>query len=169
MGQGVRLVVMIGLPGSGKTTFARRLVPEDLLISTDAIRRELFGNEAIQGPWAQIEARVVERLMQVEARSEAAPSRYAVYDATNAVHRQRCRFLRQAHGLGFTAIYGCWLDYSLDLCLGRNRSRSKPVPDAVVERMHRCLTGAPPSLNDGFEGLLRIPQVLASLSQQDQS
>lgn len=156
--QTVSLLVMIGLPGSGKTTLAHRFAPADRLVSTDAVRRELFGDEVIQGPWSQVEARVMTRLVQAQIRCQATPAQCAVYDATNVVRRQRCRFLRQAREIGFTTIYGCWLDYSLDLCLERNRLRSRQVPNAIVQRMHRCLAGAPPNLDDGFEGLVRIPQ-----------
>ena len=49
---------LIGLPGSGKSTFARQWVeydPNCIIISTDTIRAELFGDETIQGDWNLIE------------------------------------------------------------------------------------------------------------------
>ena len=41
------LYTMIGLPGSGKSTFAVNH-PECIVVSTDAIRGELFGDESEQ-------------------------------------------------------------------------------------------------------------------------
>ncbi|RMG08866.1 MAG: hypothetical protein D6728_13705 [Cyanobacteria bacterium J055] len=43
---------LIGLPGSGKSTFAAQLDSlndESIIISPDRIRAELYGNESIQG------------------------------------------------------------------------------------------------------------------------
>ena len=50
----VKLILLIGLPASGKSSLAQNLLatqPKFKLISTDAIRKQLFGDEAIQGPW----------------------------------------------------------------------------------------------------------------------
>ncbi|MEO0407739.1 MAG: AAA family ATPase [Cyanobacteria bacterium P01_A01_bin.135] len=146
------LVVMIGLPGSGKTTLARQFAPA-AVISTDAIRAELFGDEAVQGPWLQVEARLTARL-QTALLHHACQT--TIYDATNAVRRQRRHFVQQARQMGFHPIYGCWLDVPLSVCLRRNQQRSRRVPEPVVQRMHRCLQGAPPQLQEGFDGLVRI-------------
>ena len=50
---------MVRPPSSGKTTFPqhlRQILPEATLLSVDAIRAECFGDEAIQGPWAEVES-----------------------------------------------------------------------------------------------------------------
>ena len=61
-----KLILLIGLPGSGKSTLAKQLLrecPQIELISTDTIRGQLFGSEAIQGPWPLI-WREMERQLQ---------------------------------------------------------------------------------------------------------
>ena len=47
---------MIGPPGSGKSRIAKILAPllEAEIISTDEIRKKLYGNESIQGNWSEI-------------------------------------------------------------------------------------------------------------------
>jgi predicted kinase len=49
--------LLIGPPGSGKTTFADVLLehfPDSVLISTDEIRRQCYGDPVIQGHWPDI-------------------------------------------------------------------------------------------------------------------
>ena len=49
--------MLIGLPGSGKSTIAQKIKDEVIslnkveveIVSSDAIRKELYGNEEIQG------------------------------------------------------------------------------------------------------------------------
>ncbi|MBW4472995.1 MAG: AAA family ATPase [Stenomitos rutilans HA7619-LM2] len=53
----VRFILLVGLPGSGKSSFATALLrhcPQRRLIATDAIRFRLFGDEALQGHWLKV-------------------------------------------------------------------------------------------------------------------
>ena len=46
------LILLVGVPGSGKTTYAEKYVeehPNTIHISSDRIRAELWGSEATQG------------------------------------------------------------------------------------------------------------------------
>ncbi len=147
------MILLIGLPGSGKSTLAQSLLVLNArrrLVSTDAIRAELFGDEAIQGAWPLIWQRVEQRWRQATAVGLD-----VLYDATNTVRRQRRRTLGQARRLGFGRLVGWWLDVPLTVCLQRNQQRTRQVPEAVIQRMHRQLSGAPPTLAEGFDGLIR--------------
>ena len=150
------LIIMIGLPGSGKSTLAGSLLQEQprMLISTDKVRGLLFGDEAIQGDWAMVQREVWRQLRQALDRVQQGQICEAIYDATNARRRYRRQIIRQVRQLGFTHLTGLWLDTSLSLCLARNQSRSRRVPDEVIWRMHRQLSDAPPSLEEGFDRLL---------------
>jgi predicted kinase len=61
----LRCHLLIGPPASGKTTLAKTLAPlltapgepPALALSTDAIRAEVFGDAAAQGPWIVIQQR----------------------------------------------------------------------------------------------------------------
>ncbi|NJN85603.1 MAG: AAA family ATPase [Leptolyngbyaceae cyanobacterium SL_7_1] len=153
-----QLIVLIGLPGSGKSTFARqwqRSRPDRLLISTDAIRAALFGDEAIQGSWDLIWRDVERQFQQAVQQMQAGQVSAAIYDATNAVRRHRRAVLALARATGFAELVGIWLDVPLPVCLSRNQQRDRSVPDAVIQRMHRRLVGAPPSLAEGFDRLIR--------------
>lgn len=153
-----KLILLIGLPGSGKSTLAQKLIaepPRSLLISTDTIRGQLFGDEAIQGPWLLVWRELQRQLQQAALTIAQGQAAQAIYDATNAARRQRKEAIALCRETGFTHITGLWLDIPVWLCLSRNRRRQRQVPDDVIFRMYRQLRGAPPTLADGFDRLIR--------------
>ncbi|WP_089128762.1 AAA family ATPase [Tolypothrix sp. NIES-4075] len=145
------LLLLIGLPGSGKSTLAKQLLlcPQRQLISSDAIRGQLFGDEAIQGVWMRVWREIQRQLQQAIATNSM-----AIYDATNAQRRNRREVIHTCRELGFTHITGMWLDTPIWLCLARNKKRLNPVPEEVIFRMHRQLCDAPPSLEEGLDELI---------------
>lgn len=154
----VLLIVLIGLPGSGKSTWARQFVgqhPTYRIVSTDAIRQQLFGDEAVQGPWPQIWQQLQAQLQQGVWAIERGHCQGVIYDATNGRRRHRRDAIALARHLGFDFIIGLWFDIPLAVCLQRNQMRSRHVPPAVIERMHRQLQGAPPARQEGFDRLYR--------------
>ena len=153
-----QLIFLIGLPGSGKSSLAQQLIRENqgrLLISTDAIRYQLFGDEAIQGPWFLVWQQLQQQFSKAALGISQRQLELAIYDATNAVYRQRREAIALARETGFTQITGLWLDMPAWLCLARNRRRQRQVPDAVILRMHRQLRDAPPTVADGLDRLIR--------------
>ena len=83
----LRCHLLIGQPASGKSTLARALAPlltepgepPAVLLSTDVIRAEVFGDAAVQGPWVDIQQRLHQRLQ--EAVAAGIP---VIVDATHA-------------------------------------------------------------------------------------
>ena len=67
----LRCHLLIGHPASGKTTLANDLAPllsgpgepPAQVLSTDAIRAEVFGDRSVQGPWIEIQQRLHQRLV----------------------------------------------------------------------------------------------------------
>lgn len=44
-----RLILLCGIPGSGKTTYAKtNAFEDDVILSSDSIRKEFYGDESIQ-------------------------------------------------------------------------------------------------------------------------
>jgi predicted kinase len=148
-----RLILLIGLPGSGKSSLAQQLVaecPQHRLIATDAIREQLFGDEAIQGSWLLVWSEVQRQLSQAGEEK-----RQAIFDATNAARKHRREAIATSRDRGFTHITGLWLDTPVQECLERNRLRLRQVPEEVILQMHRQLVDAPPTLADGLDRLIR--------------
>ncbi|KAM3098937.1 AAA family ATPase [Phormidesmis sp. 146-12] len=153
---GSSLVILIGLPGSGKSTFARSLLtthPDSILISTDGIRSQLFGDESTQGSWLKIWLEVRRQFQEAVRQIEVGQASLAVYDATNAVRKQRRQAIHLARKMGFSHIVGLWINTPLSVCLARNQARSCQVPEATILRMDRRLQGAPPTIVEGLDEL----------------
>jgi predicted kinase len=143
--------LLIGLPGSGKSTLAKKLIaqcPQMQLISTDAIRGQIFGAESIQGSWLLIWREIEQQLQRAIATGKT-----VIFDATNAKRSHRREIITLACDLGFTHITGIWVKTPVWLCLARNRKRLRQVPEEVILRMHRQLCDAPPSLEEGLNHL----------------
>lgn len=147
-----KLILLIGLPGSGKSTLARQLLvecPETHLISTDAIRAQLFGSEEVQGSWLLVWEQVKKQMRQAVAVSPL-----TIYDATHAVRRYRTEAIALGREVGFTCLIGVWLDTPLVRCLERNQARKRQVPEEVIWQMHASLLSAPPTQEEGFDYLM---------------
>lgn len=153
----VEFLMLIGVPGSGKSTlceFLRAQNPRVYLISTDAIRAELFGDASYQGPWPLIWREIERRLDQAVTQSRHGSACGAIYDATNAVRRHRKAVLHAAIASGFTRLSGLWLDPPIETCLSHNRMRERQVPEQVIRQMQRQLRTDPPTLAEGFSRLV---------------
>ena len=139
--------VLIGPPGSGKSTFANLLTqldPTALIVSTDQIRRKLFGDETLQGDWLLIEAKV---LAQIREAIQSGHS--VIYDATNAKKEWRLSLLKQIADENGQWI-GWHLETPLELCKAWNKKRTRQVPERVIEELFRALQENPPHESEGF-------------------
>jgi predicted kinase len=147
-----QIFVLIGLPGSGKSTLAQQLMaqsPQMQLISTDAIRGQIFGSEATQGPWP-----LIWREIEWQFKQAVAVNQTTIFDATNAQRRQRREIIALARKVGFTHITGLWVRTPVWLCLARNQRRQRQVPQEIILRMYRQIRDAPPSLEEGIDRLI---------------
>ena len=157
MGVIVPIVMLIGLPGSGKSSLVAQAARDRRVraISTDAIRAQLYGDAAIQGHWLQVWAVVEAQWRETAAQIRAGDRSLAIYDATNTARKKRRNTIAAMKAAGFNQIMGLFLDIPLALCLDRNDCRSRVVPTDVILAMHRQLVGAPPAATEGFVCLER--------------
>jgi len=143
-----RIVLAVGLPGSGKSTWFQRNDANP--ISSDAIRRQLIDDESNQ----TINTRVFE-IVRVLLRHRLELRRPVTFiDATNLTRKDRAPFIEIArrHGGGIEAL---WFDVPLDVCKARNAARHRRVPDHIMDLM--AAKFVPPSLEEGFDRVTVVP------------
>jgi protein phosphatase len=124
------LVVLIGAAGAGKTTFAARHFAPDEILSSDAYRALVAGDESDQRA-----NRAAFNRLHHALRRRLADRLLTVVDATNVERSARRALLvrAQAAGLPATAIV---LDLPAATILARNAERSSRVVDERIVRRH---------------------------------
>jgi predicted kinase len=139
----------VGLPGSGKSTYFSNLGAH--AISSDAIRLQLADDETDQTIHARVFATMRYLLKQ---RIELRPVTYV--DATNLTRRDRRPFIKlaQKHECDIEALF---FDIPLEVCKARNSSRSRLVPEHVLDRMAAKLVT--PSIEEGFSRIQVVPHL----------
>jgi predicted kinase len=132
---------MVGLPGSGKSTYLKNLAVN--AISSDAIRLLLADDATIQTIHETVFA-----TMRYLLRRRIALGRPVTYmDATHLSPAERAPYLTiaLARDCDLEAVF---FDVPVDICQERNRRRERVVPEEVIAAMQARLV--PPSAEEGF-------------------
>ena len=128
-----RLALMVGLPRSGKSTYARALQETGWVrIEPDAFRKALHG-----GPfWSPAEG-IVWAAAELAVRALLLAGHAVVVDATNTTRHRRSGWLRIARDLG-VPVEAFVVGTELAECLERNivSGARHRVPEEVMERMN---------------------------------
>lgn len=136
------LVVLMGAPGAGKSTWAQQYRN---VVSTDILRsRPEFVDAVFRGAYSEI-ARLLER------------GECVVFDTTAEHLTTRRRALEIARRYGVRAELMVFRT-DVDACLTRQAARKDPVPAAVVRRVHAHIAEQLPRLErEGWASVTVVP------------
>lgn len=135
------VVLTIGLPGSGKTTWYKRRGVTPL--SSDLLRNILFDDITDQ----RYSGLVFSTLRSLLRARLIAKMPWNYVDATNLSAHERRQWIKMAKSFGYE-VQAVYFDVPLAVCMERNSKRERRVADDVMQKMAERLR--PPSFKEGI-------------------
>lgn len=147
------VLMMVGVPGSGKSFIADELSRQlgFEVLSSDKMREELSGDAGDQSVSSQAWQLVYDRAAAALQRGKS-----VIIDGTHNSLVGRRRDVARYRKSGAASMVAVWVDTPFGISCERNRSRSRVVPEPVIERMQGNIDRTPPHLSDGFDAVLRV-------------
>ena len=135
------MILAIGLPGSGKSSWFRRnnITP----LSSDLLRQLLFDDAQEQ----RFQDLIFSNLRSMLKARLIARRPLNYVDATNLTPHERSSWIKLAKDYGYE-VQAVFFDVPLELCLERNRRRDRIVDEDVMRRMAAKLKV--PTFEEGF-------------------
>lgn len=146
----VILAVMVGISGSGKSTYASGLKTSltAQLVETDAIRQEITGNAEDQTQ----NSRVFD-IAKKRVNDYLAQGKNTIIDATSLSIRDRKDWI-EIGKKNNAEIRAYFIDTPIDVCKYQNDRRQRKVPTWVIDKQASKLHA--PTKNEGFDSVTII-------------
>lgn len=145
-----KLIVMVGLPGSGKSWSANELVRNgeaDIIVSSDKIREELFGNEDDQSANDK-----VFKLFYERANKLLSEGKNVILDATNTTLKSRRKIFSEIK-VPCTKI--CYIVATpVSKCIEQDSRRDRIVGEEVIRKFERSFQC--PQYFEGFDKIYGV-------------
>ncbi len=147
-----KLIILCGLPGSGKSYYAEQLWStcsfledvETVIHSSDAIRKELFGDAG-----SQENNTLVFETMHKRAKEDLRVGKTVIYDATNITRKSRRGAINLASKEDIVECHIVWAP--IQTCIKRDAERERHVGNEVIDKMVRRWQS--PHRSEGFSNI----------------
>jgi predicted kinase len=135
------VILAIGLPGSGKSSWFKRhnITP----LSSDMLRMLLFDDAQEQ----RFQDLVFSNLRSMLKARLIARRPLNYVDATNLTPHERHSWIKLAKDYGYE-VQAVFFDVPVEVCMERNRKRDRVVDEDILRRMAAKLK--PPTFEEGF-------------------
>lgn len=140
------LYLMVGIPGSGKSTFIKEHMNKNFVrVSRDEIRFSLLSEN---DNYFSKEFEVL-KIFYKTINKNLAEGKTVVVDQTSLNPEARRKLLNQIKE-NYNKLFAIYMDTPLETCIKRNNKREgrECVPVYAIKNMYKKLK--PPSLNEGF-------------------
>lgn len=142
------LYMMVGIPGSGKSTYARSYLGNVIIRSSDVLREQLLKDVNEQGRNKEIFD-----ILHSLIRTDLYNGEDVVYDATNLDRGKRMEFLKSLDLLPCRKVC-IFMNQTLGICKTLNAKRERVVPEDVIERMSRMVNV--PLMTEGWDEIREV-------------
>ena len=124
------LIVLVGLPASGKSTFAKEKLAneETIVLSSDELRKELLGDES-----CQTNNELVFSTLYARAKENLLNGKDVVIDATNINMKDRRRTLSHFQGMDIKRVALVFAT-PINVCYERDSKRDRVVGMEVIDK-----------------------------------
>lgn len=143
-----KFIMLCGLPGSGKSTYAKSLIEfknNISYLSSDKIREELWGDENVQGDPNKVFSLMLNRCIDnLKAGIDV------IYDATNVKRKNRVSTINSIKK--YADKIECHIVWApIDICVQRDSMRNRTVGADVIMRIARSFDA--PYYDEGFSDI----------------
>ena len=145
------VVLAIGLPGSGKSSWFKR---HDIHPLSSDLLRELLFDDAMEQRFQDLVFSNLRSMLKARLIARR-PLNYV--DATNLTPHDRHSWIKLAKDYGYD-VQGLFFDVPLKICLERHARRGRAVPEEIMRKMAGKLK--PPTFEEGFSKItvVRVKQ-----------
>ena len=141
------VVLAIGLPGSGKSSWFKR---HDIRPLSSDLLRELLFDDAQEQRFQDLVFSNLRSMLKARLVARR-PVNYV--DATNLTPHDRHSWIKLAKDYGYE-VHGLYFDVPVELCLERNQKRDRVVAEEIMRKMAAKLKA--PTFEEGFSKIIVV-------------
>jgi len=153
----IKLVMLVGIPGSGKSEVARKYEKKGYKIhSSDELRRELYLDINNQNNNVKLF-----EILHKRIKNDLINGENVVYDATNISYKRRKNFIESLNKIECSKI-ALVIATPFNECIKRDKERERSVGNQVIDRMYKSF-----SMPSKMEGFNKINILYSNFNKED--